>query len=92
MIAEATSSIDLTSPTALLFAGITTVGAVVVILWRMVIARNTRCEEENKKMAENILILTEKVGTISGQHMVLAAMIRGCSVPGCVLKSQVDHP
>ena len=79
------TSLDLTSPTVLLYGGITALAGVVVLLWKMVIARNTRCEEENKKMADKILELTEKVGTISGQHMAIVAMLRGCSVQGCVL-------
>ena len=84
--------IDLASPTSLLFAGIGAVSTVVIILWKMVIARNKRCEEENAKMAVSILALTKEVGIISGQHMALVAMIRSCSVQGCVLaKGKLTH-
>ena len=58
---------------------------VVVILWRIVIARSQKCEADNALMAQNNLALTKEVGIVKGQNMAIVAMIRGCSVTGCVL-------
>jgi hypothetical protein len=79
------ASLDLTSPTVLLYGGLTAMVAVVAILWKLVMARSAKCEADNVVMAANNLKLTEEVGEIRGQLMALCAMIRGCNVQGCVL-------
>lgn len=79
------ASLDLTSPTVLLYGGLTVMTGVVLVLWKMVMARSAKCEADNIAMAANNLKLTEEVGVIKGQLMALCAMIRGCNVQGCVL-------
>ena len=79
------TNLDLTSPTVLLYGGLTAMAAVVAILWKLVMARASKCEADNVTMAAHNLKLTEEVGEIRGQLMALCAMIRGCNVQGCVL-------
>lgn len=89
MFAETSSSL-LTSEGYLL-AGISTMAAVIGMLWKLVMARARQAEKDNGVMAARIIELEKENGLLKGELLIYNMLGKSCKKDDCPVADALNN-